>query len=132
MAAPWAVATGSAPFGDEAAEDEDIDISAAFEEQPDVETVEVADRAVALADDLDIPELAEEEELPPVSAYDDLDAEFSSLLSDMNAEPRAAQPAAGGYDDTLDGGFNARPYQSQMAAAPTASLSGAPACPEGL
>ena len=43
---------------------EDIDISAAFEEQPDVETVEVADRAVALADDLDIPELAEEEELP--------------------------------------------------------------------
>ena len=56
-----------------------------------------------------------------VSAYDDLDAEFSSLLSDMNAEPRAAQPASGGYDDTLDGGFNARPYQSQMAAAPAAS-----------
>ena len=39
----------------------------------------------------------------------------------MNAEPRAAQPAAGGYDDTLDGGFNARPYQSQMAAAAGAS-----------
>jgi hypothetical protein len=107
--------------GDEAVEDEDIDISAAFEEQPDVETVEVADRAVALADDLDIPELAEEEELPAVSAYDDLDAEFSSLLSDMNAEPRAAQPASGGFDDTLGGGFNARPYQSQMAASPTAS-----------
>ena len=114
------VVTGSSPFGDEAAEDEDIDISAAFEEQPDVETVEVADRAVALADDLDIPELAEEEELPAVSAYDDLDAEFSSLLSDMNAEPRAAQPA-NGYDDTLDGGFNARPYQNQMAAAAAAS-----------
>ena len=109
------------PSGDEVIEDEDIDISAAFEEQPDVETVEVADRAVALADDLDIPELAEEEELPAVSAYDDLDAEFSSLLSDMNAEPRTALPASGGYDDTLDGGFNARPYQSQMAVAPTAS-----------
>ena len=55
-----------------------------------------------------------------VSAYDDLDAEFSSLLSDMNAEPRTAHlPTV--YDDTLDGGFNARPYQSQMAAATAAS-----------
>jgi hypothetical protein len=96
------VVTGSAP------EDEDIDISAAFEEQPEVETVEVADRAVALADDLDIPELAEDEDLPPVSAYDDLDAEFSSLLSDMNAEPRAAQPAGGQS-------FDERPFESQAA-----------------
>ena len=89
------VSRGSTAFSGESAEDEDLDISEAFEEQPDVETIEVADRAVALADDLDIPELAEEEDLPPVSDYDDLDAEFSSLLSDMNAEPRAAQPAAG-------------------------------------
>jgi hypothetical protein len=89
------VARGTGHFADESAAAEDIDISSAFEEQPDVETIEVVDRAVALADDLD--------------------AEFSSLLSDMNAEQRAARPA-NGYDDTLAGGFSARPYESQMVA----------------
>ncbi len=107
------VARGSIPF-EESPADEDIDISAAFEEQPDVETVDVADQAVALADDLDIPELAEEEELPPVSAYDDLDAEFSSLLSDMNADPRPAQPASG--QGGTYASFEAQPYENQMAA----------------
>jgi hypothetical protein len=108
----------STPFAG-VAEDEDIDISAAFEDQPDVETVEVSDQAVALADDLDIPELPEEEELPPVSAYDDLDAEFSDLLSDMNAEPRPVQPGsgqAGAY-----AGFEARPYENQAAASTVGS-----------
>lgn len=117
------VARGTVPFGTEAAADDDIDISAAFEEQPDVETVEVADQAIALADDLDIPELAEEEDLPPVSAYDDLDAEFSSLLNEMNAEPRVAQPApsqSGAY-----AGFDARPYESQMAVQAAAGMAGA-------
>ncbi|MEP9386993.1 SPOR domain-containing protein [Mesorhizobium sp. KR9-304] len=106
------VAAGAAPYTDDAQQDENIDISAAFDEHPDVETVEVADQAVALADDLDIPELAEEEERPPVSAYDDLDAEFSSLLSDMNAEPRAAQPR--GYDDLHAVGFDPRSHQASM------------------
>lgn len=63
----------------------DFDIPAnAFDEAPDVETVDVVDHPIALADDLDIPEISEEESLPPVSAYDDLDAEFASLLSEMN------------------------------------------------
>jgi hypothetical protein len=104
------VARESAPFADDAAADEDIDISSAFEEQPEVETVEVADQAVALADDLDIPELVEEDELPPVSAYDDLDAEFSSLLNEMNAEPANSQAGT-------SASFEARPYESQMSAA---------------
>ena len=107
------VARGTEHFADELAAAEDIDISSAFEDQPDVETVEVADRAVALADDLDIPELAEEEELPPVSAYDDLDAEFSSLLSDMNAPQHA-----NGHADTLAGGFTTRPYENAQRQAP--------------
>lgn len=96
------------------AADDDIDISDAFEEQPDVETIEVNDRAIALADDLDIPELPEDEDPPPASDYDDLDAEFSSLLSDMNA----AEAQSGGRADPLAGGFSARPYESRVAAAP--------------
>jgi len=92
--------------------DGDIDISDLFEDQPEVETVEVHDQAIALADDLDIPELPEEEELPPAAAYDDLDAEFSSLLNEINAEPAAAQASAG-YQDPLAGGFSARAYQAR-------------------
>jgi hypothetical protein len=88
----------------------DIDISDAFEEQPEVETIEVSDQPVALADDLDIPELPEEDALPPGSEYDDLDAEFSSLLSEMNAEQAEAQPA-NGAGDPLAGGFSTRPYE---------------------
>jgi hypothetical protein len=113
------VARGSTPFAGGVAEDEDIDISAAFEDQPDVETVEVSDQAVALADDLDIPELPEEEELPPVSAYDDLDAEFSDLLSDMNAEPRPVQ--SGNGQGGAYAGFEARPYENQAAASTVGS-----------
>lgn len=122
------VARGSAPFVAGSVEDHDIDISAAFDEQPDVETIEVADKAIALADDLDIPDLVEEEELPPVSAYDDLDAEFSSLLSEMNAEPRAAAPSSGGQNGTY-ASFETRPYASQMAGQMAASPVGSRQAP---
>jgi hypothetical protein len=79
--------------------------SAHYEDMPDVETVDVPERVVALADDLDIPELHFEEDQPATSGYDDLDAEFSSLLHEMNAVEVAAAPAPAGsvagasYDD---------------------------------
>lgn len=83
-----------------------------FDEAPDVETVDVSDQAVALADDLDLPEVGYDEELPPVSAYDDIDAEFAGLLNDMNAvEPqpaRHAAPTAEAYEDD----FRVAPYQT--------------------
>jgi hypothetical protein len=65
----------------------------AYEDFPDIETVDVPEQAVALADDLDIPEVAYEEE-PAAPAYDDIDAEFASLLNEMNSpEPVAPAPA---------------------------------------
>ncbi|RVA85250.1 SPOR domain-containing protein, partial [Mesorhizobium sp. M7A.F.Ca.CA.004.01.1.1] len=74
-----------------------------YEDMPDVETVDVPERVVALADDLDIPELHFEEDQPASSGYDDLDAEFSSLLSEMNAVEVAPVPtsnvASASYDD---------------------------------
>lgn len=64
-----------------------------FDDAPDIETVDVPEKAVALADDLDIPELSFEDDAPPAPAYDDLDGEFSNLMNEMNA-PEVTKPAA--------------------------------------
>jgi hypothetical protein len=58
---------------------------------PEIETVDFYDNPIALADDLDIPDVAYENE-PPAS-FDDLDAEFNSLLSEMSSGERRVQPA---------------------------------------
>jgi len=106
-------AAGASRYQDEDVED-DLDISYDFDDQPDIDTIEVSDRAVALADDFDIPELPEEDNVPQATAYDDIDAEFSSLLSELKSEPQAAQPVAG-YDDPLSGGFRSQPYRAAAA-----------------
>ncbi|MFA6154385.1 SPOR domain-containing protein [Mesorhizobium sp.] len=85
--------------------------TAHHEDMPDVETVDVPERVVALADDLDIPELHFEDDEPATAGYDDLDAEFASLLTDMNAMEVTAAPAgnapSASYDDEFDNaGFN--------------------------
>ncbi|BCG94206.1 SPOR domain-containing protein [Mesorhizobium sp. 131-2-1] len=105
----------------------------AYDEMPDVETVDVPERVVALADDLDIPELDFEEEKLAAPAYDDLDAEFAGLLNEMNAVEVAPTPAparAAYEDDSYSAGFKpgydhgeARAY----AAAKPAEMSAAPA-----
>jgi len=82
--------------------------SARYDEMPDVETVDVPERVVALADDLDIPELHFEEDEPASSAYDDLDSEFASLLTEMNTMevPAAAPARSPAYDDeSYNAGF---------------------------
>ncbi|NGO51406.1 SPOR domain-containing protein [Allomesorhizobium camelthorni] len=73
----------------------------AYEDFPDIETIDVPEHAVALADDLDIPELAAEENVPP-AVYDDLDAEFAGLLSDINAPEKAAPAPAPAYHQADD------------------------------
>ncbi|RWE72989.1 MAG: SPOR domain-containing protein, partial [Mesorhizobium sp.] len=98
------------------------------DEVPDVETVDVPERVVALADDLDIPELSFEEDQPAAAAYDDLDAEFASLLTDMNATEIASAPVQNrGYDDeTYSAGFNGydrRDLRAEAPAAPPAQAS---------
>jgi hypothetical protein len=94
------------------------------EEMPDVETVDVPERVVALADDLDIPELSFEEDQPAAPAYDDLDAEFAGLLSEMNATEIAAAPVQSrGYDDDsynagFKTGYDRRELRAETPAAP--------------
>src|SRR5690606_26721396 len=85
--------------------DDDFNLSDFFGSQPEVETVEVDDRAVSLAPEFEIPALPAEEIPPPAAPYDDLDSEFASLLRDMNAEPEAPK-ATGTYP--LSGNFDTR------------------------
>src|SRR5690606_3300691 len=64
-------------------------------EIPELETIDIPERAVALADDLEIPDVPFEQDVAEPASYDDLEADFADLLSDMNiAEAEAAQPAA--------------------------------------
>jgi hypothetical protein len=89
--------------------------SSAYDEMPDVETVDVPERVVALADDLDIPELDFNEDEPAAPVYDDLDTEFASLLTEMNTADVAAAPArsAAYDDDSYNAGFqSAAAFQS--------------------
>lgn len=105
-----------------------------YDEMPDVETVDVPERVVALADDLDIPELNFDEDEPASTAYDDLDAEFSSLLTDMNATEVAAAPQrnAAYDDDSYSAGFkpgyernDQRAYAARPAEVPAKAAAGA-------
>jgi hypothetical protein len=59
------------------------------EEFLEIDTVDVPEDAVALADDLDIPEFHEAAE--PAPMFDDLDAELAAAFGEPNHEP--AQPA---------------------------------------
>jgi hypothetical protein len=79
----------------------------AWTDAPDIDTVDVPEQAVALADDLDLPAMEYEVERARSSSFDDIDAEFSHLLSDMSAaeaEPtipqqRVAPPASDPFAD---------------------------------
>ncbi|MBT1154279.1 SPOR domain-containing protein [Aminobacter anthyllidis] len=98
-----------------------------FDDAPDIETVDVPEKAVALADDLDIPELSFEDDAPPAPAYDDLDGEFSNLMNEMNAPDAsnkaassnyASNPYAAGFDrKTLRDGDASQPIELAGAAA---------------
>jgi hypothetical protein len=78
---------GAAPAAD-AYDGYDEEASPAdYDPAPDVETIDVPETAVAVADDLDIPELAYERDEPASPAYDDLDSDYPKAF----AEPAVAE-----------------------------------------
>ncbi|MBS3647483.1 SPOR domain-containing protein [Pseudaminobacter sp. 19-2017] len=99
------------------------------EDVPEIETIDVPEQAVALADDLELPEIAFEPEPVPAAPFDDLDAEFSSLLEDMNvrgAEIASAAPQADASREIrLKGQAEADPYGDDAASAAGAAMTAA-------
>jgi hypothetical protein len=84
------------------------------QEAPDVETIDVPERVVALADDLDIPDVPFEEPAAGSKRYDDLENEFVGLLGQMDATPA---PTHAAYDDDAYGdGFRHGSMQPQVGA----------------
>jgi len=72
-------------YADEARDDNDP--------APDIETIDIHEMAVALADDLDIPELAYEQDEPAPAAFDDLDADYARAFAEpVVTEEPANQP----------------------------------------
>jgi hypothetical protein len=92
---------------------EPVAAAPAVDEVPEIETVDIPERVVALADDLDIPEVPFENETPAKPVYDDLDAEFTTLLGNMNlSDPASAQSTAYG-----DGFYKDSPKREDAVAA---------------
>lgn len=115
----------------DAEEQDDYYASAPYEDFPDIETVDVPEQAVALADDLDIPEVAFEENVPPQPVFDDLDAEFASLLSDMNSPEKTPAPAPAYQADDYSAEFE-RAFARQEQAHPVSSYAAPAAFAAGV
>ena len=64
---------------------------------PDIETIDVPESAVALADDLDLPEVDLEEDIPLAADFDDFEAELANAFRQQASQPQqpqSPQPAA--------------------------------------
>lgn len=61
-------------------------------DMPDIETVDVPEHAVALEDDLDLPETPYDEPRNARSRMDDVDAEFNDLLQEMSGAESTRRP----------------------------------------
>ena len=84
--------TNSAPAY--ARHDDEPPARSAYDAAPDIETIDVPETAVAMADDLDIPELAYEEDEPAGQVFDDIDADFAAAYGETSpSEEPASQPA---------------------------------------
>jgi hypothetical protein len=110
----YAATTGAEAFSATAEEPVVHASSPSRPDMPEVETVEVPERVVALADDLDIPDFAFEEKTTEAAGYDELDAEFADLLNEMNdADPAPVASRAKTYDDdAYDAGFRHDPFEA--------------------
>lgn len=71
------------------AEDDDV---------PDIETIDVPENAVALADDLDIPEVAYEDEIRAAPVFDEFESEFAAVYADPQPEPAPLAQPESAYD----------------------------------
>jgi len=106
-----------------------VPAAAGFEAAPEIETVDVPE-AVAIADDLDIPELAyQEDERQTATTYDDIDADFAASFNEtVTSEEPVNQAVRGTARPTeradIDAEFDALYGSSHQQAAPAAAGQG--------
>ncbi|MBE7185052.1 MAG: SPOR domain-containing protein [Methylobacterium mesophilicum] len=89
---------------------------------PEIETVDVLEQAVALPDDLDIPEMHFEERSAQPQQYDDLDNEFAELLNEMSDNgrvpqqpaPRQQNSASWGHEDSAPRAPSTQDYSGKQ------------------
>lgn len=63
-------------------------------EVPDIDTVDVPERAVAISDEIDVPDLVFEDDLPRAGEADDLDLEFANAFESLSDSPNQWQAAS--------------------------------------
>lgn len=78
---------------------------------PDIETIDVPESAVAVADDLDIPEVAYEEEVRAAAVFDDFEAEFAAVY----AEPQPVEEAVSRPTPHVESSYDDGHLQAQSA-----------------
>jgi hypothetical protein len=92
--APEAAQPPADAFGD------DVEAAAADDSgAPDIETIEVPEGAIAVEDDLDIPELEYQEDVAVAAPYDEFESDFASAYQDIAqpAEPVRSATAVAGF-----------------------------------
>ncbi|MGI6852961.1 SPOR domain-containing protein [Mesorhizobium sp. 1B3] len=72
--------------------------AASDEDVPDIETIDVPESAIAVTDDLDIPEVAYEEDVRPAPVFDEFESEFAAVF----AEPQQPEATAAHPEDDRD------------------------------
>ncbi len=87
--------------GTETDDDEDGDTA------PDIETADIVDEPVPVEDDLDIPDVSFENDIPSAPDFDDLDAEFSQAFNKLTE-----------YDKVLDSERPAARFSAEKAVEP--------------
>ncbi|BCH33091.1 sporulation protein [Mesorhizobium sp. L-8-10] len=97
--------------------------AAAHEDIPDIETIDVPESATALADDLDIPELAYQDEVRATPAFDEFESEFAAVFADQpqTEEAKRRVVETSGYSDA-NGGYGQHYRQAAPAEADNSHL----------
>ena len=91
---------------------------------PEIETVDVPEKTLAVADDLDLPELAFAVDAAPARGYDDFERELAAAYADSEPMGEASSMDAPDLADLADQSFDSRAIDLGPVAVTTAGAAG--------
>lgn len=103
---------------------DDVQAGGAEAEVPEIETVDVPENAFALADDLDLPELAFAVDDAPTRGYDDFERDLAGAYSDAEAIDAGYAAGADDLADYADAAFASRPIDTGQTSVSMAGAAG--------